>query len=52
MFLIGKYERQAALFKDSELLDILQKLRDLDYKYKIGLVDVQVGLESILCQYS
>ena len=52
MFLIGKYERQASMFKESELLDILQKLRDLDYKYKIGLIDVQIGLESILCQYS
>ena len=25
--------------------------RDLDYKYKIGLIDLNVGLEAILCAY-
>ena len=34
-----------------ELKNILQKLIDLDYKYKIGEIDLQVGLESILCTY-
>ena len=29
----------------------LQKLRDLDNDYKIGLIDLQVGLEAILCTY-
>ena len=52
MFLVNKYERQSNMFSEKDLWDILQKLRDLDYKYKIGLIDVQVGLECILCQYS
>lgn len=52
MFLVGKYERQANMFNEKDLWDILQKLRDLDFKYKVGLIDVQVGLECILCQYS
>ena len=52
MFLVNKYSRQAQNFKESELEEILQKLRDLDYQYKIGLIDVQIGLEAILCQYS
>ena len=28
-----------------------QSLIDLDYNYKAGLIDLQVGLESILCRY-
>ena len=35
----------------NELKEILQELRDLDYNYKNGLIDLQVGLESILCRY-
>ena len=26
-------------------------VRDLDYKYKIGLIDLNLGLEAILCAY-
>ena len=48
-FLVKKYQMQAKYFKENELKIILQSLRDLDYKYKIG--DLQVGLESILCTY-
>ena len=36
-------------FKEKELHDILQKLRNLDYEYKNGLIDLEVGLESVLC---
>lgn len=50
-FLTGKYKAQAGYFKASELKEILQELRDLDYNYKNGLIDLQVGLESILCRY-
>ena len=50
-FLTGKYKAQAGYFKTSELKEILQELRDLDYNYKNGLIDLQVGLESILCRY-
>ena len=51
MFLVNKYRQQAKSFKTSELKNIIQKLQDLDYKYKIGLIDLNVGLEAILCAY-
>lgn len=50
-FLANKYKMQASYFKMAELRKILQELCDLDYKYKIGLIDLQTGLESILCTY-
>ena len=50
-FLVNKYKMQARYFKQGELEQILQKLRDLDYQYKNGLIDLQVGLEAILCRY-
>lgn len=51
MFLVNKYKIQAKGFKTSELRNIIQELEDLDYKYKIGLIDLNVGLEAILCAY-
>ena len=51
MFLVNKYKTQAKGFKTSELRKIIQELQDLDYKYKIGLIDLNVGLEAILCAY-
>lgn len=48
-FLVNKYKTQARAFKEKELYDILQKLRNLDYEYKNGLIDLEVGLESVLC---
>ncbi len=50
-FLVNKYKTQANYFKEEELKEILQQLRDLDYEYKNGLIDLQIGLESILCKY-
>lgn len=50
-FLVNKYKMQAKYFQEEELRDILQSLRDLDYNYKNGLIDLQVGLEAILCRY-
>lgn len=50
-FLVNKYKMQAKYFQERELRDILQSLRDLDYNYKNGIIDLQVGLESILCRY-
>ncbi len=49
MFLITKYKKQATYFKKSELREILEKLIDLDYKTKQGLIDINIGLEAILC---
>lgn len=50
-FLVNKYKAQASYFKKDELKNILQSLCDLDYNYKIGLIDLNIGLESILCAY-
>ncbi len=50
-FLVNKYKTQSKYFEEKDLKAILQNLRDLDYHYKIGLIDLQVGLESILCRY-
>lgn len=50
-FLVNKYKAQANYFQEKELRDILQSLRDLDYNYKNGTIDLQIGLESILCRY-
>lgn len=50
-FLVGKYKTQAKYFSESELRRILQKLIDLDYNYKIGNIDLDIGLQSILCAY-
>ncbi len=49
MFLVTKYKKQASYFKKSELKKILQKIIDLDYKSKKGLIDINIGLEAILC---
>lgn len=50
-FLVNKYKMQAGYFMERELKGILQDLRDLDYNYKNGLIDLQMGLETILCKY-
>lgn len=50
-FLVNKYKLQSKYFSLKELKTILQKLIDLDYGYKIGEIDLQIGLESILCAY-
>ena len=50
-FLVNKYKAQAKYFSEKELKEVLQALRDLDVNYKNGLIDLQVGLEAILCNY-
>ena len=50
-FLVSKYKTQANYFKKEELKKIIEELIDLDYNYKSGLIDLNVGLESILCRY-
>lgn len=50
-FLVSKYKKQAEYFKTNELRNILAELIELDKNYKIGLIDINVGLESILCTY-
>lgn len=50
-FLVSKYKTQANFFQELELKQILQELVNLDKNYKIGLIDINIGLESILCRY-
>lgn len=51
MFLTSKYKAQARYFETRELRSILQELMDLDANYKSGLIDLNIGLEAILCRY-
>ena len=51
MFLTTKYKAQAKYFDTKELRKILQELTDLDANYKVGLIDLNIGLEAILCRY-
>ena len=50
-FLVNKYRTQSGYFKELELRKILEELSDLDYNYKIGLIDLNVGIEAVLCRY-
>ena len=51
MFLVNKYKKQAMYFKTKELRNILEELINLDKNYKSGLIDINIGLEAILCTY-
>lgn len=50
-FLANKYKQQVGYFNQKHLRKILQELIDLDYNYKRGNIDINVGLEAILCTY-
>ncbi len=50
-FLVNKYKKQASYFKQKELKQILQELVEMDYKSKNGLVDINIALKSVLCNY-
>ena len=50
-FLVNKYTMQSKYFKEDELRKILEEFIDLDYKVKNGIIDINIGLESILCRY-
>lgn len=51
IFLTSKYKAQARYFNTKELRKILEELIDLDANYKIGLINLNIGLEAILCRY-
>ena len=51
MFLTTKYKVQSKYFSENDLRNILQELCDLDYNFKSGKIDLQVGMETILCRY-
>lgn len=50
-FLVTKYKRQVSYFKEKDLEQILNEFVEIDYKSKRGLVDINVGLRSVLCRY-
>lgn len=50
-FLVNKYKAQSNYFNEFELRKILQEFSDLDYNYKIGLIDLNIGIEAVLCRY-
>ena len=51
MFLINKYKTQAKYFNELELRKILSELINLDTNYKVGEIDLNLGLEAILSTY-
>lgn len=50
-FLVGKYKTQANYFEETELKQLLNAFIDLDANYKSGMIDLNIGLETILCGY-
>ena len=50
-FLISKYRQQASYFEENDLRNLLDELINLDTNYKSGLIDLNIGLEAILCRY-
>lgn len=50
-FLVVKYKKQATYFDENDLKKILREFVNLDYNSKIGNIDIDVGLKSILCRY-
>lgn len=50
-FLASKYRTQSGYFKEAELKTILKEFIELDSKVKNGMMDINVGLEAILCRY-
>lgn len=51
LFLTTKYKKQSEYFEEKELRKILDELINLDKNYKIGKIDLNIGLKSILCNY-
>lgn len=49
MFLITKYKKQAEYFTEQELENILNRISELDEKSKTGNIDLELGLETLLC---
>ena len=50
-FLLNKYRTQAKYFTEEDIRNILDEMIKLDTNYKIGLIDINIGLEAILCRY-
>lgn len=50
-FLLNKYKMQAKYFTEEEIRNILDEMIKLDTNYKNGLIDLNIGVETILCRY-
>lgn len=50
-FLVRKYSMQANYFKENELEVILNEFINLDENSKNGNIDLDIGLDAILCNY-
>ena len=51
VFLLNKYKTQANYFTEHDIRMILNEMIKLDTNYKIGMIDINIGLEAILCRY-
>lgn len=51
IFLVNKYTSQAKMFKKEILENLLNDLIKLDENSKNGNIDLDIGLEAILCNY-
>ena len=51
LFLTTKYKAQAKYFSKEELEKMMDEFINLDANYKVGLIDINIGLEAILCGY-
>ena len=51
MFLVRKYSEQANYFKEEELRKILEEFINLDEQSKRYVLDLDIGLESVLARY-
>ena len=51
MFLTTKYKMQSGYFSKKDLRNIVQKLINLDAEYKQGIIDLDIGLRTILCEF-
>ena len=49
-FLTTKYINQSRYFNESEIENILEEMIELDYNYKNGNIDIEIGLRAILCK--
>lgn len=50
-FLVSKYKKQVGYFKEDELYNILKQFINLDEKYKDGDIDLNIGIEAVICGY-
>ena len=51
IFLVNKYKGQSNYFSKDELKNIIEEFIELDKNSKIGLIDLNIGLEAILSRY-